>query len=142
MPSNLNQLTSLTVSIILITTLAPSSSQTQCPYPCYPSPPAGPGNYPPAATLSPPLLTGGSYYPPPTGVLPNYPSPPYHINGVTPPAPDSLVPWFPYYYKKPPHGTDQSSSSSLTNRTAVIGSTYLLVFAFICIYFFTHFIVK
>ncbi|KAK1380722.1 arp2/3 complex-activating protein rickA-like [Heracleum sosnowskyi] len=124
MPSTLNQ---LIVSFILISCLHTSSSQTECPYPCYPSPPAGPGNYPPAGTLSPPSVTGGSFYPPPTGLLPNYPSPPYLMNGVTPPAPDSLVPWFPYYYKKPPHGTDQSSSSSLRNRTDVIGSTYLLV---------------
>ncbi|WOH13316.1 hypothetical protein DCAR_0832825 [Daucus carota subsp. sativus] len=127
MPSNLNQLTLLIASTTLLSCLHTSCSQTECPYPCYPSPPAGPGNYPPPATLPPPSPTGGSFYPPPTGLLPNYPSPPYRMSGVTPPAPDALVPWFPYYYKKPPHGTDQAYSSSVRNRTGGIGSINLLV---------------
>ncbi|CAH8340356.1 unnamed protein product [Eruca vesicaria subsp. sativa] len=80
-------------------------SETPCPYPCYP---------PPIGNLPPPTFN----YPYPAGNLPNYPSPPYVGGGASssiygPPPPDAILPYFPYYFRKPPHQTDQTSSSPL-----------------------------
>ncbi|GJT20575.1 ribonuclease H-like domain-containing protein [Tanacetum coccineum] len=107
----------------------------ECPYPCYPPPTGGStsggggGNPPPTSTtFSPPSQIG--YYPPPSSIFPyNPPKPNYYGNGQ--PAPDPVVPWFPYYYKKPPHKTDDSSSSGVpivfSSRIFLI---HVLVFSF------------
>ncbi|KAL1209478.1 hypothetical protein V5N11_022819 [Cardamine amara subsp. amara] len=87
-------------------------SQTPCPYPCYPPPIAGSGSTKPTGYY--PQPTG--YYPPPSTYVPNYPSPPYYGGNpgggnYVPPPPEPILPYFPFYYRKPPHQTDQSSSS-------------------------------
>lgn len=133
MSSKLNQHTLLAflVFISFVHFPKPSSSETECPYPCSPSPPTGSES---AGTLSPPQLTGGSLYPPPApgNLIPNSPTPPDRVNSVALPAPDSVVPWYPYYSKRPiTHDTDQSSSTSLATRTVMIGSPILLVFLFL-----------
>lgn len=119
-----------------------SSSDTECPYPCTPSPPTGSES---AGALSPPLLTGGSLSSPPApeGLTPNSPTPPDRVNSVALPAPDSVVPWYPYYSKRPiPHDIDQFSSTSIATRTVVIGSKILLVFLFLFFHFCSHCIIK
>ncbi|EEF36355.1 conserved hypothetical protein [Ricinus communis] len=113
-----------------------TKSDDTCPYPCYP-PPTGTGGptvitpstptsqtglYPPPAGNSYPSPTGNNfpYYPPPTG-----------NNFVYGPPPDPILPYFPFYYRKPPHQTDVSSavtsprSSLLIVTTIVIGFTFL-----------------
>ncbi|KAI7998892.1 hypothetical protein LOK49_LG10G00895 [Camellia lanceoleosa] len=92
----------------------------ECPYPCYPPPTGTTGDNPttpPTTTKAQPIQTG-SYPPPPSGYLPY--SPPYVANGNVPPPPDSMLPWFPYYYRKPPHQSDQSSSSTPLRRSTVV----------------------
>lgn len=115
---------------------APTTSQNECPYPCYP-PPTGAGNSPPA-TPTPPSQTG-SYPPPafdsppsPTGYLPNYPPPPYSADGA-PSPPDAIVPWFPYYYRKPPHLSDESSSTALqgSSMTEIVTVIIFLFYNFL-----------
>ncbi|KAF8054065.1 hypothetical protein N665_1352s0003 [Sinapis alba] len=105
-------------------------SETPCAYPCYPPPLGGGGSTQPAGYY--PQPTGyyppstGYYYPPPTGNVPNYPSPPYDGGDYgggyygTPPPPDPILPYFPFYYRKPPHQTDQSSSSASVKSTVKI----------------------
>ncbi|KAL0877818.1 hypothetical protein Bca101_027524 [Brassica carinata] len=104
-------------------------TETPCSYPCYPQPIGGGGStqpagyYPqPTAYYPPPT---GYYYPPPTGNEPNYPSPPYDGGDYGggyygPPPPDPILPYFPFYYRKPPHQTDQSSSSASGKSTVKI----------------------
>ncbi|KAL7170884.1 hypothetical protein ACSBR2_035692 [Camellia fascicularis] len=104
----------------------------ECPYPCYPPPTGTTGDNPttpPTTTKAQPIQTG-SYPPPPSGYLPY--SPPYVGNGNVPPPPDSMLPWFPYYYRKPPHQSDQSSSSTPLRRSTVVIHFlgFLLFFAF------------
>ncbi|AEE35147.1 hypothetical protein AtNW77_Chr1g0072321 [Arabidopsis thaliana] len=104
-------------------------SQTPCPYPCNPLPIAGTGSTQPAGYY--PQPTG--YYPPPSSSnVPNYPSPPYYggnpsggYNG--PPPPDPILPYFPFYYRKPPHQTDQSSSSMKSTVKIVTVANLLAV---------------
>ncbi|KAJ0231969.1 Uncharacterized protein HA466_0294440 [Hirschfeldia incana] len=103
--------------------------KTPCAYSCYPPPIGGGGStqpagyYPqPTAYYPPPT---GFYYPPPTGNVPNYPSPPYDGGDYGgryygPPPPDPILPYFPFYYRKPPHQTDQSSSSAPVTSTVKI----------------------
>uniref|UniRef100_A0A1J3ERY8 Uncharacterized protein n=1 Tax=Noccaea caerulescens TaxID=107243 RepID=A0A1J3ERY8_NOCCA len=96
------------------------SSETPCPYPCYP-PPIGGGSSTPTMTQPPPYPPPAVNYPSPAGNLPNYPSPPDGTGEGssgssfygTPPPPDAILPYFPYYFRKPPHQTDQTSLSSL-----------------------------
>ncbi|KAF7827683.1 reverse transcriptase [Senna tora] len=87
-----------------------------CVYPCYP-PPTGAGGTS-ETTPAPPQPGGGAaFYPPPSGYT-NYPyynqPPPYGGGGGvygTPPPPDPILPYFPFYYRKPPHRTEESTSS-------------------------------
>ncbi|ESQ28106.1 hypothetical protein EUTSA_v10019301mg [Eutrema salsugineum] len=115
-------------------------SETPCPYPCYP-PPIGGGSTQQTGYSQPtgyyPPPTG--YYPPPSGNVQNYPSPPY-VGGNSgggyygPPPPDPILPYFPFYYRKPPHQTDQSSSSSVSVKTKVkivTVASLLVVLAFL-----------
>ncbi|XP_022993313.1 leucine-rich repeat extensin-like protein 5 [Cucurbita maxima] len=106
----------------------PTRTEDTCPYPCYP-PPTGPATATPT-TPSPPSQTGyGSYsppafYPPPAATYP-YNTPPSNGNsfdGVTPPPPDPILPYFPYYFKKPPHKPDdESSGSAIAGRKSEVG---------------------
>ena len=131
MAPKLNQVLSTLIFIsIILNFLAPATSQ-DCPYPCYP-PPTATGNnppMPPATTTTPPYQTGSypppGFYSPPSGNLPY--SPPYL--GTAPPSTDPMVPWFPYYYRKPPHQSDQSSSATFVRGSTVVTVlTYLFGF--------------
>ncbi|WOH07641.1 hypothetical protein DCAR_0727074 [Daucus carota subsp. sativus] len=128
---NLHTLLPFLVLINLLNFPTLSSSETECTtYPCSPSPPSESAT---AGTMSPPQLTGGSVYPPPApgGSLPTSPLPPGQASSATLPSPDSVVPWYPYYSKRPSHDTDQPSSTSRATRTVLIGSTVVLVFGFL-----------
>ncbi|XP_076932995.1 uncharacterized protein LOC143598736 [Bidens hawaiensis] len=119
MSSKLHQI--LSISLFLYITLNSSVIIVgqECPYPCYPPPigvgtgtstgtgGGGGGNNPPKTTFPPPSQTGYN----PTPIFPYNPpnNPNYYGSGQ--PPPDPVVPWFPYYYKKPPHSTDQTSST-------------------------------
>lgn len=111
-------------------------SAQECPYPCYP-PPTGTGNNPPLTTTppaggggggaayNPPAAGGGgannppAFYGPPVGVIPYYP-PPGGFSGVTPPPPDPILPWFPFYPRKPPHSELSSSTAMQASLKAMI----------------------
>ncbi|CAL9073487.1 unnamed protein product [Musa textilis] len=82
------------------------NSQPECPYPCLP-PPTSVTNCPPPPPAAPATPTAG--YPPPPPSTPgywNYPPPSpqgYYPYLSTPPPPNPILPWFPwYYYKSPP----------------------------------------
>ncbi|RWW83195.1 hypothetical protein BHE74_00008307 [Ensete ventricosum] len=82
------------------------NSQPECPYPCLP-PPTSVTNCPPPPPAAPATPTAG--YPPPPPSTPgywNYPPPSpqgYYPYLSTPPPPNPILPWFPwYYYKKSP----------------------------------------
>lgn len=114
MASNLHKLLSTLLLLSTVLDFLPTTTSQECPYPCYP-PPTGPGNVPPATT-TPPLsttppaaLSPPASFTPPAGYYPFTPPSP-DFSGVTPPPPEPIVSWFPYYYRKPPH-QDQSSSS-------------------------------
>lgn len=102
---------------------------TECPYPCLPPPteptitdcppppeallppPSEPLMQPPPISQTPP----SEIYPPPTdtGYIPYF-SPPWFGNGLnSPPPPDPILPYFPWYYKHPLSG--QQSSLASTN---------------------------
>ncbi|XP_059447922.1 classical arabinogalactan protein 9-like [Corylus avellana] len=114
-----------------------------CPYPCYP-PPTGTGSVtpttptttttPPSQTVSYPPPAG--YNPSPVGYLPYNPPPATGTLFASPPPPDPILPYFPYYYKKPLHSTsDQSSAATLGRSAAMISPANLLVFVYI-LYFY------
>ncbi|KAJ0545331.1 hypothetical protein HanRHA438_Chr08g0334121 [Helianthus annuus] len=106
----------------------------ECPYPCYP-PPIGGGNgggggnnQPTTTTTFPPPSQTGTYPPPSTTFPYNPPNPNYYGGG--PPPPNTIVPWFPYYSQKPPHSTDQPSSTcSRIVRSNVIFFVSFLLFS-------------
>lgn len=113
MASNLYQILSILL-FLSITLYSPAPVVAQeCPYPCYPPPIGGGGNNPSTTTTYPPPSQTG-YYPPPSTIFPyNPPNPNYYGGGGGggPEAPDPIVPWFPFYYKKPPHNPEKSLSS-------------------------------
>ncbi|KAL0695223.1 hypothetical protein Bca4012_062403 [Brassica carinata] len=113
-------------------------SETPCPYPCYP-PPIGGGSS--STTQPPPYPPPAFNYPYPAGNLPNYPSPPYIDGGGSgggsgslygPPLPDAILPYFPYYYRKPPHQTDQTSSSPKKLTVRIVAMANLVVVGVLC----------
>ncbi|KVH96247.1 leucine-rich repeat extensin-like protein 5 [Cynara cardunculus var. scolymus] len=114
----------LSALLLLHLTLdSPASTLAQCPYPCYPPPI---GNMPPPATTLPPPSQTKNYpppaavYTPPSGtVYPYTPQTPTFYGGA-PPAPDPIVPWFPYYYKDPPRNPHKSSSVDLRGGSTVV----------------------
>ncbi|CAI9785440.1 unnamed protein product [Fraxinus pennsylvanica] len=128
--TRLPNLLSLLLFLSAILDFPATTTSQECPYPCYP-PPTGPGNNPPVATTppSPPVVTTApptSFSPPafttpPAGYFPYNPPSPDSFNGVTPPPPEPILPWFPYVYRRPPH-QDQSSSTALIqgSRTMII----------------------
>ena len=130
-------------SAIILNFFVQTKQDNPCPYPCYP-PPTGTGTgtvtQTPPATYSPPSQTGlypppGTSYPPPTGNLPYYPPPPYGNTLYGQPPPDPILPYFPFYYRKPPHKTDdQSSATSSPGKSFImIATTNLLVFIFLVV---------
>ncbi|XP_021896104.1 probable calcium-binding protein CML49 [Carica papaya] len=148
MPTTLTHLLFLTS--IIVNFSATTLSDNPCAYPCYPPPTgtgSGSGSQQTPATLTPPYAQSGSYSPPgyyPTpasGNLPNNPTPSYGTNNNNPygapPPPDPILPYFPFYYRKPPHQTDQSSSApdaaaflgKSTVAISLVLAFYLSVFA-------------
>ncbi|GAV87763.1 hypothetical protein CFOL_v3_31189 [Cephalotus follicularis] len=110
------------------------TSEVVCPYPCYP-PPTGSGTPSPPATLTPPSQSGsytppGYSYPSPYSNLPYYPPPPYGNNLYSPPPPDPILPYFPFYYRKPPHQTNDQSSATTIGNSKVVITTIMNVFVF------------
>ncbi|CAF1908155.1 unnamed protein product [Brassica oleracea var. botrytis] len=102
--------------------------ETPCAYPCYPPPIGGGGSTQPAGYYPQPTAyypPPGYIYPPPTTNVPDYPSPPddggdYGGGYYGPPPPDPILPYFPFYYRKPPHQTDQSSSASAKSTVKIV----------------------
>lgn len=130
MASSLYKLLSTLLLLSTILDFLPTTTSQECPYPCYP-PPTGPGNGPPATTTPPVSTTPpAALFTPPAGYYPFTPPSPY-FSGVTPPPPEPIVPWFPYYYRKPPH-QDQSSSSPAIRGSRNVA---LFMFMFIASYF-------
>ncbi|XVE74709.1 hypothetical protein DITRI_Ditri12bG0039200 [Diplodiscus trichospermus] len=129
-------------SSIILSFFVQTKQENPCPYPCYP-PPTGTGGggggsggtgtgtvtqTPPASYSppSPPSQTGlypppGTSYPTPTGNLPYSSPPPYGNSFNGQPPPDAILPYFPYYYRKPPRQTDEESSA-----TSIPGKSLLL----------------
>ncbi|KAH0675112.1 hypothetical protein KY290_024140 [Solanum tuberosum] len=126
--------------VILLLNFPARITPQECAYPCYP-PPTGPtGNNPtPATTTTPPTPQGGyvpnppstTYQPPPSGYnnIPYLNSPPNDYgNGEAPPPPEPIVPWFPFYYRKPPHSDLDQSSSSRTTWKKMISLLVVVIF--------------
>ncbi|KAL8258261.1 hypothetical protein R6Q59_030302 [Mikania micrantha] len=111
--SKFNQILSTLFFLCITLNFFVSVMGQECPYPCYPLPVGGSnggggGNNQPTTSFSPPFQTRN--YPPASTIFSyNPPSPNYY--GSEPPPPDSIVPWFPYYSKKPAHSINQPSSS-------------------------------
>ncbi|KAF3432196.1 hypothetical protein FNV43_RR26935 [Rhamnella rubrinervis] len=133
-------------SIILINFPRSTVSDDPCPYPCYP-PPTGSGTpTTPSTTTSPPPPTPtqtGVLYPPPAGYSLYNPPPPDggSFGGSAPPPPDPILPYFPFYFKKPLHGVEVSSASTLGSRSAVMIATATnLVALFLCSCVLYHFV--
>lgn len=134
--------TLLLASIILINLPRSTVSDEPCPYPCYP-PPTGSGTPTTPTTttpLTPPQPQTGVIYPPPAGNYPYNPPPPYggggSFGGSAPPPPDPILPYFPFYFKKPLHGVDQSSARTLGSRsTTMIATTASLALLFLVFLF-------
>lgn len=115
-------------SLVLLLSSPARITAQECPYPCYPAPTGPAGNNPPPAATTPPTSQGyvpnnpsTNYNPPPAGYNNNNPpndydnnSPPDFVNGEVPPPPEPILPWFPFYYRKPPHSDNDQSSSSLS----------------------------
>lgn len=145
MATNSNQalLSTLFLALIFLNFPAAIRPDNACPYPCYP-PPTGPGYTPttPAATTPPPPPYQVESYPPPAGYNPTTPTgnfpyytppPPFGSNFLgAPPPPDPILPYFPYYYRKPLHGEAQSSATILGRPIWVMmAMANLLVFIFL-----------
>ncbi|KAJ6903144.1 wiskott-Aldrich syndrome protein family member 2-like [Populus alba x Populus x berolinensis] len=132
----------LTLSVLFFTSVLanlPSlaTSDDVCPYPCYP-PPTGTGTPTVIRPPSPPSQSAGSYsppgYPSPTGNLPFYPPPPFGNNLYGLPPPDPILPYFPFYYRKPPHQTDASLATN-SLPTLMVAASNILAFAFLHLVF-------
>ncbi|XAR63631.1 hypothetical protein NMG60_11023646 [Bertholletia excelsa] len=122
MAPNLDQVLSTLLFLFIFLNFPAVPTSQECPYPCYP-PPTGPGSGTGSSSQT------GSYpppalYSPPGGYLPN--SPPNY--GIVPPPPDAIVPWFPFYYRKPPNQLDKSSAFAVGGSTVVTAVTHFLGF--------------
>ncbi|EOY00954.1 hypothetical protein QUC31_014026 [Theobroma cacao] len=144
MANSLNQAitTLFFFSSIILSFFVQAKQDNPCPYPCYP-PPTGTGGgtqiggtvpQTPPASYSPPPPQGTSY-PTPTGTLPYYPPPPYGNSLYGQPPPDPILPYFPYYYRKPPHKTDDESSATSNPGKSLltIATTNFIVFVFLVV---------
>ncbi|CAK7326727.1 unnamed protein product [Dovyalis caffra] len=125
--------TSVLFSLPILTT-----SDGDCPYPCYP-PPGGAGTPTVTTAPPPPSQSAGSYsppvYPTPTGNLPYNSPPPFGNNFNGPPPPDAILPYFPYYYRRPLHQNDVSSATSLPRSTLTMTASNILASAFLYLVF-------
>ncbi|KAE8667731.1 putative TPX2 family protein [Hibiscus syriacus] len=127
-----------------------TKQDSPCPYPCYP-PPTGPGGggssggggivtQTPPASYSPPSQSG-AVYPPPTGNLPYYTQPPPYGGSsfYGQPPPDPILPYFPFYYRRPPHRTDDQTSGTAVrpgkSRFIITATSNFLVFIILVIIF-------
>lgn len=100
----------------------------ECPYPCLPPPTSTSPNCPPpppppspphSGSYYPPPSPGNVYYyPPPSGYFPYIP-PPY-VNFPAPPPPDPILPYFPFYYKRPLQSKSLSSPLHHNGATAFV----------------------
>ncbi|KAK4763455.1 hypothetical protein SAY87_012893 [Trapa incisa] len=110
-------------------------SDDPCPYPCNP-PPTGAGGSP--FTPTPPKQTGSyypppayyNYLPPPAGYIPNY-QPPLGGRGgfYAPPSPDPILPYYPFYFKGPLHG---SSAAAATQGSTMVTVMITGALVFLC----------
>ncbi|KAG8382780.1 hypothetical protein BUALT_Bualt05G0112900 [Buddleja alternifolia] len=132
----------LLISLVFLSTIfdypTTTTSQQECPYPCYP-PPTGPGNNPPVITTPPVSTTPPASFSPPVfstppaiGNFPFNPPSPY-FSGVTPPPPEPILPWFPYYFRKPPH---QDPSNSIASRGSSATAIIIIIFSFLFVFSF------
>lgn len=130
----------LPITLVFLSTILhfPATVTSQeCPYPCYP-PPIGPGNDPPETTTPPAFTTPpASFSPPlyssitPPGYFPFTQPPPYFYGAAATPPPEPIISWFPYYFRKPLH-QDESSSTALTGlRTTIIIFPLFIVISFL-----------
>ncbi|KAK3421556.1 WW domain-binding protein 2 [Eucalyptus grandis] len=120
----------LVLAFVILNVIETTSSQGSCPYPSCTGnpPPASTGNpASPSAVMTTPTQEGaypappGTIYPPPAGYFPY--SPPQPSGGFygAPPPPDPILPYFPYYYRKPPRmKTAESSAAGLRISTVVL----------------------
>lgn len=124
----------ISISILLLFLLTlislPSLSfSDDCPFPCLPPPPPPLTNSPP-----PPSPVFDSPPPPYTPTYWNYPPPPYTPGVVpfnqpptggniyrTPPPPDPIMPYFPWYYHGPTSSASSLISISLVTSLALFG---------------------
>ncbi|KAF5442308.1 hypothetical protein F2P56_034981, partial [Juglans regia] len=129
-------LSTLFLILMFLNFLGMTRPDEVCPYPCYP-PPIGSGT-PIITTQPPPPPSQVVSYPPPAGYNPTpagyvpYSSPPPYGNSLgSPPPPDPILPYFPYYSGKPLHQTDNSAATTLGIRSILIiiiaVANYLLV---------------
>ncbi|XP_030529141.2 leucine-rich repeat extensin-like protein 1 [Rhodamnia argentea] len=120
-------LSTLALAFAILSIIETTSSQESCPYPpCANDPPpaaaaavttpAQTGSYPA------PAQPGATTYPPPAGYFPYSPPPPSGGFYAAPPPPDPILPYFPYYYRKPPRTRTEPSSADagLWRSTVVI----------------------
>ncbi|WCJ33533.1 hydroxyproline-rich glycoprotein family protein [Euphorbia peplus] len=114
------------------------SDDDTCPYPCYP-PPTGTGSPTTPVPVNPTPPTGVSYsppagnYPSPAGNFPYNPSPPFSNNngGGGPPPPEPILPYFPFYYRKPPHKPENDNSWA---TTLSVSTTLVMFFPFVFLF--------
>ncbi|KAL2558927.1 proline-rich receptor-like protein kinase PERK1 [Forsythia ovata] len=96
--------------------LAPTSSQ-ECPYPCNTPLTGARNSLSVATTPSSPV----SISPPAgAGYLPHSRPPPYFVNGLVPPPPEPIVPWFPFFYREAPQQNHSSSTALQGSRIMII----------------------
>ncbi|KAL7132341.1 hypothetical protein ABFS83_12G067300 [Erythranthe nasuta] len=138
MASKLHNLLSSLIFLFTVLDFPAKTTPQECPYPCYP-PPTGPGgNTPPVATTPPVSTTTppAVFTTPPSVFVPLTPPPPYSF-GAAPPPPDQTVPWFPYFYQKPPHQLDQSfSAPALRGSGNIIVILFPLLFALSYVFYY------
>ncbi|KAK4371158.1 hypothetical protein RND71_010633 [Anisodus tanguticus] len=137
-------LTLLLIFFSLLLNFTSRTSGQECPYPCYhsapdiiisnhipPCMPTHPYQHPHLCHSHP--LVSNNFPPPVGGGYNNFPynSPPNgYVNGVVPPPPDPILPWWPYRYKNRP---DQFSSSvSIQESTTMMMIT---VFPLLSLFF-------
>ena len=144
-PSN-QLLSTLLLTFLALTFPKRTISDVPCQYPCYP-PPMGTTVTPTTpSTTSPSGVSGyqppsGGVYPTPSGYNP-YNNPPPNYGGYYggQPPPDPILPYFPFYYKKPIHSSPDDQSYSSSTRPTLIGRSaqYLMVLLFFCFFFINY----
>lgn len=123
-------LLTLVLAFAILNIVETTSSQGSCPGPsCTRNPlPASAGNpASPSAAMTTPTQTGSylgqpsTIYPPPVGYFSYSPPPPRRSFYAAPLPPDPILPYFPYYYQRPPRTkTEESSAAGLWRSTVMI----------------------